>query len=131
MKKNILKGMAILTTMAICLAGCGNSSSGSGDNQGAGQDTGDAADAAGENEGAAAQDTDGAADAQSGAARGKVVFAYWGAESENRAIQAAVDDFRANHPENICSVICADLCLCGDHGIYGDMEQFYGSADLH
>lgn len=29
---------------------------------------------------------------------GKVVFAYWGAESENRAIQAAVDDFRANNP---------------------------------
>ena len=30
---------------------------------------------------------------------GRIVFAYWGAESENNAIQAAVNAFRASHPE--------------------------------
>jgi len=31
--------------------------------------------------------------------KAKVVFAYWGAESENAAITKAVDDFRDNHPD--------------------------------
>lgn len=101
MKKKFLRWMAIATTMAVCLSGCGNAAAGTSEGQSAEQDAGSATeDTAGNGAEGAAEDTkEAAGDTDSAEVSGKVVFAYWGAESENRAIQAAVDDFRANHPE--------------------------------
>lgn len=68
---NAKKVMTVLTAAAVIAGsfiGCG-SNDGSGDNV--------------------------AKDAEQG--KEKIVFAYWGAESENAAIQKAVDDFRANN----------------------------------
>lgn len=87
MKRNTWKKvLAMMTAAAMLLGGCGS----------AAETQQSEADAA---SGAAAEDVQQeATSADSADVSGKVVFAYWGAESENRAIQAAVDDFRENHP---------------------------------
>lgn len=90
MKRNTLnKALALTMAAAMLLAGCGSAA----ETENAVEST--PAATAETTADSAQQDS---VQADSSDVSGKVVFAYWGAESENRAIQAAVDDFRANHP---------------------------------
>lgn len=84
MKKKILSlFLTIVMTASVFMVGC------SSDAKKASQDTSN-------NEGNSSNtaQTESASDQE----KGTVVFAYWGAESENNAIQASVKDFEANNP---------------------------------
>ena len=88
MKKKLLAALLTLSMLAATLGGCGSTPQ-------EGSTTADTK--------AAAESTE-AVNKESGRtdgnlSEGKIVFAYWGAESENNAIQAAVNDFRTAHPE--------------------------------
>lgn len=88
MKKKLLAALLTLSMFAATLGGCGSTPQ-------EGSTTADTK--------AAAESTE-TVDKESGStdgnlSEGKIVFAYWGAESENNAIQAAVNDFRTAHPE--------------------------------
>jgi len=83
------RALALLLTgvfsLSVLLTGCGNSDNGT--NQTDASNTGSVADSAGETK---------AGDA--GSEQTTVVFAYWGAESENNAIKNVIADFEANNP---------------------------------
>ena len=80
-KKKLSAAVLIISVFAAALAGCG----------GAKPAEEAAAPTAAKQEEMTAENKEGTG--------GKIVFAYWGAESENNAIQTAVNAFRASHPE--------------------------------
>ncbi|MGB8452877.1 MAG: sugar ABC transporter substrate-binding protein [Anaerocolumna sp.] len=84
MKKKVLcLALTLIMTSSIFMTGCSTGTSQVNDTKSGSEETKDA------------KETENV----SGGDKTTVVFAYWGAESENNAIQATVTDFEANNPD--------------------------------